>query len=165
MLLCLGGSVLLWYNPGVAACIDGALARRGDEALDLSSAGAADAAEGALVHASGRVTAQVLRDDQFGLAPLEAVSLERVVEVRQWKESSRKHTRTVGPDNLKETTTTYTYEQVWSTSAISSSRFHKPGHENPHFDDALAAATSAAGYEVRAARWTSDNVRVDGKSP
>ena len=159
VLLCLGGSVLLWYNEGVAV----RTARSLDEAMKhLSSAGAADAAEGALVHASGRVTAQVLRDDQFGLSPLEAVSLERVVEVRQWKESSRKHTRTVGPDNLKETTTTYTYEQVWSTSAISSSRFHKPGHENPHFDDALAAATSAAGYEVRAARWTSDNVRVDG---
>ena len=91
VLLCLGGSVLLWYNEGVAV----RTARSLDEAMKhLSSAGAADAAEGALVHASGGVTAQVLRDDQFGLSPLEAVSLERVVEVRQWKESSRKHTRT-----------------------------------------------------------------------
>ena len=84
MLLRLGGSVLLWYNEGVAVR-DGALARRGARRAERP----ADAAEGALVHASGRVTAQVLRDDQFGLAPLEAVSLERVVEARQWKETSR----------------------------------------------------------------------------
>ena len=87
--------------------------------------------EGALVHITGLAsTNDVLKDPVFGIET-NALKLSRTVEMYQWKESSQsKTTQNLGGSETTETT--YTYEKVWSSSAISSSGFkQQAGHQNP----------------------------------
>jgi hypothetical protein len=72
------------------------------------------------------------------------VSLERVVEMYAWKETSNSSTveDTVGGGS---TTTTYTYSKEWTRSPDQSSSFKEPyGHENPA--KVLEDATITADY-------------------
>ena len=87
--------------------------------------------EGALIHVTGKADTQVtLTDPVFGVSA-QALKLNRVVEMYQWKEDSDSTSKKkVG--GKEETTTTYTYAKVWSPEAMDSSMFQKPaGHENP----------------------------------
>lgn len=124
---------LLSWNEGRAV----QTARSLTEGAGLVQPVAADrvdpAAEGRLVHVAGplAVTGRV-RDPDFGIeAPAGTIRLQRAVEMYQWRETSRSetHTRTGGG---QETVTTTTYERVWSSTAIDSSRFRvADGHQNP----------------------------------
>src|SRR5690606_35426047 len=87
--------------------------------------------EGRLVHVSGAVTATApLADPLFGIRQ-QALQLVRKVEMYQWREKSQSTTKEkIGGG--KETTTTYTYEKVWSDKLIHSSGFkEQKGHVNP----------------------------------
>lgn len=72
----------------------------------------------------------VIEDTTFGLKS-NGLNLRRNVEMYQWEEKSTSHTE----DKLgggTETTTTYDYYKVWSSSEISSISFkHPEGHQNP----------------------------------
>jgi len=72
----------------------------------------------------------VIEDSTFGLKS-NGLNLRRNVEMYQWEEKSTSHTE----DKLgggTETTTTYDYYKVWSSSYINSSSFkHPEGHQNP----------------------------------
>lgn len=106
------------------------------------------AREGKLVLVSGTAaTEDVLRDPEFGLS-VQGVRLERIVEMYQWRESSRSETKTkVGGGT--ETVTTYTYDKAWSGSLVSSSSFKQPaGHSNP------------SSFPVNGSSWTAQNVTL-----
>lgn len=103
------------------------------------SADSVDAAnEGALIHISGNAqTSDTLSDADFMIS-VQALLLERDVEMYQWEEKSS--TKTEG--NTK--TTTYTYRTTWADDLIDSSRFEeRQGHSNPSsmlFEDRSYAA-------------------------
>ena len=87
--------------------------------------------EGKLVHFNGMTaTNDVLTDKDFNVTVNNSLSLNRSVEMYQWKEIT--HTKTekkVGGGTT--TKTTYSYEKGWSSSLINSSSFKESGHDNP----------------------------------
>jgi len=81
--------------------------------------------EGELVHVSGALSAEEpATDPKFGVE-VDAVGLERTVEMYQWKEKTDKEKRG------DTTVTTYSYVETWSARAINSSGFNKKGYTNP----------------------------------
>jgi len=110
---------------------------------------AAAARDGKLVHRTGQLAAEGLREDpDFGQVA-EGLGLRRRVEMYQWKE--RKETReetSVG--GSKTTRTVYHYDRVWDDELIDHTRFEeRSGHENP------------TRMPFEAARWMADEVRLD----
>jgi hypothetical protein len=110
---------------------------------------AAASLDGRLVHRSGQLAAEGLREDpDFGQVA-EGLGLRRKVEMYQWKErkESREETSVGGS---KTTRTVYHYDRVWDDELIDHTRFEdRSGHENP----------SSMPFE--AARWMAEQVRLD----
>ena len=89
------------------------------------------ATEGKLVHFNGMTaTNDVLTDKDFQVTVNNSLSLNREVEMYQWKEIEHKETKKNAGGSTT-TTTTYTYEKGWSTGLINSSSFKESGHDNP----------------------------------
>ncbi len=89
------------------------------------------ATEGKLVHFNGMTaTNDVLTDKDFGVTVNNSLSLNRDVEMYQWKEIEHKSTKKNAGGSTT-TTTTYTYEKGWASGLINSSSFHESGHDNP----------------------------------
>ena len=89
------------------------------------------ATEGKLVHFNGMTaTNDVLTDKDFGVTVNNSLSLNRDVEMYQWKEIEHKQTKKNAGGSTT-TTTTYTYEKGWASGLINSSSFHESGHDNP----------------------------------
>jgi hypothetical protein len=143
---------LLFWNEGRAVRRARALTE-GAGAVVSVAAGAVDPAqEGKLVHLSGLAeTFDVLRDDTFGVA-VSAIHLERKVEMFQWREhESSKTEKKLGGST--ETTSTYSYEKVWSASVNNSNNFKVPaGHENPNQMPYKSSKSSATDVSVGAFR-------------
>jgi hypothetical protein len=76
--------------------------------------------EGRKISVSGKLSAPAAaRDPELGVS-VDTVLLLRSVEMFQWREQCS------GNDCR--------YDEIWSTQAIDSGKFHTPaGHENPHF--------------------------------
>lgn len=89
-----------------------------------------------LIHVTGRleVPNRMYLRDNFTLpkaVPETATRLERVVEMYQWKESSKSETRNKLGGGT-ETVTTYSYAMGWSETEQNSGSFAEPtGHQNP----------------------------------
>ena len=122
---------LLFWNEGRAVTTQRSL----DEGLGSIQSIAPDkvdpSTESKLVHMTGKATtAWTLKDPQFGLKA-NAIRLERVAEMYQWKEIVKEKKK------RRKTTKTWEYKKVWSTEAIDSSRFDqqkfkgKGGTPNP----------------------------------
>lgn len=129
--LFIGGFPLLFWNEGNTVRTTRALEEGEGACVPLESlAAVAPEMDGKLVHAIGPATTDdVLTDEQFGLS-VNAIRLERMVEMYQWEErSSTTEKKNMGGSVTK--TTTYSYEKVWSNRAIDSSSFHEAGHDNP----------------------------------
>ena len=122
---------LLFWNEGRAVRRARALTEGAGVVVSVAAGAVDPAQEGKLVHLSGLAeTFDVLRDDTFGVA-VNAIHLKREVEMYQWRENEDSKTETKLGGGT-ETTTTYSYEKVWSSSLNSSSGFKVPqGHENP----------------------------------
>lgn len=87
--------------------------------------------EGRLVHLSGEATTtKPLKDADFGLR-VDALRLQRVVEMYQWTEDKEtKERKKVGGG--KEKTTTYRYQKRWVDHHVDHQRFKRSaGHRNP----------------------------------
>ncbi|XP_016113394.1 transmembrane protein 43 [Sinocyclocheilus grahami] len=86
--------------------------------------------DGRLVHLSGPLrTAQPLYDPNYGVT-VQAVKLQRRVEMYQWVEYSE--SRDYEENGEKKTETTYTYNTEWKSEVISSRHFDQEvGHMNP----------------------------------
>ncbi len=122
---------LLFWNEGRSVRQYKTLLEGGGLVVSVPSGNVDAANEGKLVHTTGNVSTEVtLEDPEFGVSA-KALKLRRVVEMYQWREESSSHTeKKLGGGN--ETTTTYTYDKVWSQDLIRSADFKKPeGHQNP----------------------------------
>ncbi|XP_043079605.1 transmembrane protein 43 [Puntigrus tetrazona] len=86
--------------------------------------------DGRLVHLSGLLrTAQPLYDPNYGVS-VQAVKLQRKVEMYQWVEYSE--SRDYEENGEKKTETTYTYNTEWKPEVVSSRHFDQEvGHMNP----------------------------------
>ena len=97
----------------------------GEISVSVSSDNVDSSNNGQLVHMNGEAqTTETLTDSTFGISQ-NAIKLSRDVQMYQWRESEK----TKEVNGKKETT--YEYEQVWSSSPISSNNFKKQGHYNP----------------------------------
>ncbi len=87
--------------------------------------------EGRLVHTSGRaVTDEILSDEPFGIS-VNALKLQRIAEMYQWKEDVHTETRKKLGGGT-ETVTTYSYSKTWDERPIRSESFNRPeAHRNP----------------------------------
>lgn len=139
-----GASVLLFWNEGRAvqtarSLAEGAVGVTGADATRIDPA-----MEGRLIHVSGPLTvAKPPGDRDFGLqAGPGTTRLVRKVEMFQWREDSQSERRT-NLGGSQDTTTTYTYRQVWATDRIDSGRFRQQsGHQNPNPRYASATVTA-----------------------
>ena len=163
VLLLLGATALLWMNEGVAV----RTARSLDEASTalFRLGDVEDAPIGALVHAAGMLrTPGPLQDDAFGIST-NGLSLKRVPEVYQWKEHKSTSTRKVRGSNgqmLDEKVTKYSYDSIWSGSAISSGSFNDRSFSNPSWHAALDTASSRGGVPFSADAWRQESVTLEG---
>lgn len=122
---------LLFWNEGRAVHRARGLAAGKGQVVSITPGKVDPAQEGKLVYLSGdALAAGALSDDTFAVQAPEALRLRRVVEMFQWKQHEERSTRKkVGGG--KETTRTYTYEQVWSDDLLSSGSYKERGHDNP----------------------------------
>jgi len=126
----LGAFPLLWWNEGRAVKTAKAL-KEGAAAVRETTSDCVDPVEdGTFVHLTGQATTdEVLEDPDLGIA-VNAIRLERRVEMYQWQERSQSQTRKKLGGGT-ETTKKYSYQKTWADRAIDSSTFHDPGHDNP----------------------------------
>ncbi|MCA9146697.1 MAG: TMEM43 family protein [Planctomycetales bacterium] len=122
---------LLFVNEGRAVKTAKALEEGANLVVEAASDSIDPANEGRFVHTSDLAsTDAVLKDDFFGVS-VNAIRLNRRVEMLQWKEKQEQQTRKkIGGGT--ETVTTYSYVQEWSPELINSTRFHEASsHVNP----------------------------------
>jgi hypothetical protein len=115
---------LLWWNENRAVVAAKGLAAASDSAISLTGTAPDAANDGKLVHATGegKATAPV-GDPDLGIVFADTLTLSRKAEMYQWKEnSSTKTEERMGGGET--TTTTYSYEKVWSETAIDSGKFN-----------------------------------------
>lgn len=131
IVLFLAAFPLLWWNEGRALQTAKSL-EEGQSAAVAVPADRVDAAnEGKLVHVSGTAsTPETLQDNAFGVA-VQALRLQREVEMFQWVEDKKSETRKkVGGG--EEVITTYSYDRKWKSGLVRSDEFHdRAGHVNP----------------------------------
>ncbi|EMI17029.1 transmembrane protein 43 [Rhodopirellula maiorica SM1] len=87
---------------------------------------------GKLVYITGRLeTSEPIRDETFALE-VDAVRLERHVEMFQWREYERRRDSLSTNDrSIGRRKKVYRYEKIWSKQLIDSSAFRHSGYDNP----------------------------------
>ncbi len=132
LVLLVGGCILLWWNEGRAVVTAKGLAEGAGLVTAVPAGRVAPEHEGRLVHVAGRAgSGEVLADPDFPMMTVRGLVLRRQVEMYQWREKEQtKETKETGGSVVKETT--YSYDQVWSSTLNDSSRFYDAaGHRNP----------------------------------
>ncbi len=154
-LLVFASIALLFWNEGRTVNRAKALNEGASAVITVDAAKVDPQNDGKLVHVSGEVaTADVLEDLKFGVS-VNAIKLVRKVESFQWKENEQSTTKR-GSGGSQETTTTYTYEKVWSPDLINSSAFKEAGHENPATRPVDGAEFVASNVSLGAFRLSAD---------
>lgn len=128
-LLILGAFPVLFSNEGCAVRMYKSLSEVKGKVVSVSAQQVDAANDGKLVHLSGEAqTKDVLTDATFGVsAP--GVKLLRRVEMYQVRQNERTETeKKAGGKEVKKTT--YSYEHVWASSFIDSSRFEDATRRN-----------------------------------
>jgi len=131
IVLFLAAFPLLWWNEGRALRTAKSLEEGQSAAVAVAADKVEAANEGKLVHVSGTAsTPETLQDNAFGVA-VQALLLQREVEMFQWVEEKKSETRKkVGGG--EEVITTYAYDRKWKSSLVRSDEFHdRAGHVNP----------------------------------
>ena len=131
LLLLVGSIVLLFWNEGRAVATAKSLREGATTVIDVPSDNINPANESKLIHVTGETAVtEPLQDPVFHVSET-ALRLRRNIEVYVWKEKKESKSR----DKIgggKETTTTYSYEKVWSPDLIKSSSFKSADdHKNP----------------------------------
>lgn len=117
LLLMLSAFITLWLNEGRVNLAD--VARR-SQPLPAETTDAS--AEGQFASITGRLTAAESVGDDLFLRAGDYVRVERQVEMYAWTET----------EQSDEETTSYVYEQTWTSDVPASAGFANPeGHENP----------------------------------
>ena len=138
IILFIGSFVLLWMNEAnyvknikMAKFIK-------DNVVSVSSNSPEN--NNKLVHYSGKITTNEILADEY--IKVNTPALDRKVEMYQWKEN--KYTSGSGSSKRRE----YRYQKVWSEHPISSTNFHRSGHDNPPMpvrSESFRAANSQIG--------------------
>ena len=164
LVMFLAGFPLLFWNEGNSVKTAKALDEGEGACVPVESIAKVDPEmEGKLVHMTGRAdTKDVLVDEAFGVS-VTAIALERETEMFQWKEN-KKTTEKKKVGGSVEKTTTYTYEQVWSKTAIDSSGFKEAGHENPGFIEFPSESWRAQNVSFGAFRLTERQIARIGSA-
>jgi hypothetical protein len=133
LVLILVSGYFLFWNEGRAIQTYRSLVEGAGVVISVDSNTVDAANEGKLVHIEGPVKAEgTVADQQFGIEAAGALAIRRNVEMYQWVEKSESKTeKNLGGSET--TTTTYSYAKEWRTSAVDSSDFRQPGHDNPQF--------------------------------
>lgn len=129
--LLVGSIILLFWNEGRAVATAKSLREGAATVIEAPSDNINSANDSKLVHVTGETAVtEPLQDPVFHVSET-ALRLRRNIEVYVWKEKKESKSRDkVGGG--KETTTTYSYEKVWSPDLIKSSSFKSAeDHENP----------------------------------
>ena len=148
LLLIIGAVVLLFWNEGRAVKTEKILKEGASIVVSVSLDKKDSKNEGKLIHFSGMTKSPtMLVDGEFGISA-NALKMQRVVEVYQWKEVTKsKTTQKLGGGT--ETTTTYTYSKVWSDEIIPSLNFKEAEiHQNPSSKIAASKEWIAQGVTV-----------------
>lgn len=155
-LFVLASVALLFWNEGRTVNRAKALNEGASAVITVDAAKVDPQNDGKLVHLSGEVaTADVLEDLKFGVS-VNAVKLVRKVESYQWKENKESSTKR-GSGGSQETTTTYTYQKVWSPDLIDSTGFKEAvEHENPATRPVDGAEFVASNVSLGAFRLSAD---------
>jgi hypothetical protein len=142
---------VLWINEGCAVKIAKGLKEGAANVVEVDVSKFSAEHEGKLIHGTGQATTpENLRDGVFGIN-MNAIKLNRNVEMYQWKENAKSETK----EKLgggKETTTTYTYEKTWSSSLIDSGSFNDPKARTNYVNPKVMAFKNE--------NWTANNVKV-----
>ncbi|MCP4072618.1 MAG: hypothetical protein GY742_12925 [Hyphomicrobiales bacterium] len=130
IVLTIAAITLLFWNEGRAVKRDKTLKEGVGLVISVPSETVSPANEGKLVHIAGKAVVDgVVGDDVFNVS-VNAVRLERRVEMLQWVEETRSETRKKLGGGT-ETVTTYSYNLKWTDRQIDSSGFRHPeGHQN-----------------------------------
>lgn len=109
--------------------------------------------DGQLIYITGEArTPSVLTDDTFAVSE-NALKLKRIVEIYQWAEEKQSETVEKLGGSM-ETTTTYTYKQVWDDRLINSQDFKdQVNHRNPQIkplenEEKTASPISVGAYTL-----------------
>ena len=130
-LLVIGAIILLFWNEGRTVKTEQNLKEGFSVVVSVSPDKKDLKNEGKLIHFSGMTKSpDLLTDSEFEISA-NALKMQRVVEVYQWKEESKSKTvQKLGGGT--ETTTTSTYSKEWSDKLIDSSNFREAEtHQNP----------------------------------
>ena len=129
--LIIGSVALLFWNEGRAVATAKSLREGAAAVIDVPSDNLNSANESKLIHVTGdTAVADSIADPLFNISEA-AIRLRRNIQVFEWKEKkeSKKRDKVGGGS---ETTTTYSYEKVWSPDLTKSSGFKSPDdHRNP----------------------------------
>ncbi|MEL7496958.1 MAG: TMEM43 family protein [Planctomycetota bacterium] len=138
---------LLFWNEGRAVYRARTLAEgRGLVQENISNERVDDTHEGALVHMSGTANStESLSDETFGITVENAIRLDRIVEMFQWKEEQDSKTeKKLGGGTT--TVTTFNYKKVWSEDSIDSSDFEPSERSNYGDGNPEMPFTSSTNY-------------------
>lgn len=130
-LLIVGSVILLFWNEGRSVHTAADLNETEKVVVSVPSETVDPANDKKVVYVTGKAnTEEELSDSQFNVSR-NALSLERKTQIYVWKENEKSSTqKNLGGSET--TTTTYTYEKIWSDRIIESKNFEHPeGHTNP----------------------------------
>lgn len=149
IILIIAAFPVLFKNEGRAVHRHKTLQEGAGLAISIESGAVNEEHNGKLVHVTGLATTDALLTDSVFDVSVNAIHLKRDVEMYQWRENVKTETKTK-TGGARETTKTYTYDKVWSSTLIDSSTFvdQKAGHVNP------------GGMPYESSRWTASLVTM-----
>ena len=166
-LMFLAGTALLWWNEGRAVKTDKMLNEAQGVTVEMENINKIDQElDGKLIHATGLATTMdSIVDPIFNIGAV-AINLGHTVEYYQWREHAQQQKR----DKLgggEEVTTTYTYDQGWSSGPVNSSTFKDPAYQGKNFTlfNAEDASVYAENVTFGAYKLTPSQIKsISGKS-
>ena len=129
IVLVLVAMYILWWNEGRSVRRYKEINYAKDNVVEANLDAVDASKEGKLIHFAGPAkTADVLKDENYGIQVKDSYSMTSTIEMYQWKETEHRETgktkKNLGGSTTKEPDkVTYTYERVWSSSLIPSDSF------------------------------------------
>ncbi len=163
--LVIGGAVLVFWNEGNGLGRAQALQQTEAVVITVPTASIDPNNNLRVVHFSGLATTEDELKDKIFDVSVQAIKLNRQVEMYQWKEETDSTTeKQLG--GSEQTTKTYTYKQVWSGELIDSKGFKElPGHINPSMFPIRSITKYAAHVNVGAFTLPRDMVeKIDNET-
>lgn len=157
LILIVASAVLLFWNEGRTIKMTKALKEGAKVVVEATPDVVNSENDGKLVHLSGDAqTDDVLTDDFFGVQ-LNAITLERNVQIYQWTEDVHEET-TRKSGGSQEVKTTYSYRKEWVEGLVDSSAFHDSGHDNPTSVPVESMTLHAANVQLGAFQLNSTQI-------